>query len=181
MNDTGLNVPCPMCGNNHGSHTWMCPWHPDNKKQAKVSTDLSEENKSLRDQLAKMTQERDELRAELHICQIEYGDVHDSYTHYKAELATAREESKISNAIAYMIQEDAAKLREEIATLTSAFASCDRARQTAEEENERLKKENTGLLEELFDKNTVQLMDELKMYATENFRLKATIKDLHQG
>lgn len=38
--------------------------------------------------------------------------------------------------------------------------------------------ENTALKEEIFCKDTVALMDECKKYATENFRLKAEIKEL---
>ena len=32
MSDTGLHMPCLMCGGNYGSHTIMCPYHPDKQE-----------------------------------------------------------------------------------------------------------------------------------------------------
>ena len=60
----------------------------------------------------------------------------------------------------------------------SIAINCNRCEEANKSQRHALDAEIAGLKDELFDKDTVALMDDCKKYATENFRLNAEVSSL---
>jgi len=102
----------------------------------------------------------EELRAELNVARVEYGDLHDSYMHYKTELDAANERNKNQDEIYNQTMEDYAEV----------WAERDHLLADIERKDELLRDCNTLLLEH------IRLGDPLCKYSAVRNRIAAELE-----